>query len=190
MARSFYRGYESGDAPGMNQDTTLLSAVQQGDERALAQLYDRYSGLVYSISLRVLRDTAAAEDVLQEVFMQIWRRPEVLLKGRTSLAGWLAIVARNRSIDVLRRQKSTFPVEETAIAARINLAEDSERNWMADKARSVILTLAPEQRKALEMAFYDGLTHTEIAALTGEPLGTIKSRIRAGLLTLRKAMQA
>ena len=168
----------------------LLGRVQRGDEAAMAALYDRYSRLVYSVALRVLRDASAAEDVLQEIFMQVWRTPESFVSARGSLAGWLAVVARNRSIDVLRRKKPTEQVEDVSLASPGDLSEEGERNVMMERARSVIAKLPPEQRKTLEMAFFDGLTHTEIAEMTGDPLGTVKTRIRSALLVLRKAFQA
>ena len=174
----------------MDDDASLLTQIQRGDERAMGSIYDRYSKLVYSVSLRVLRDASAAEDVVQEIFMQIWRAPESFLSTRGSLAGWFAVVARNRSIDVLRRRRVMTPVEDVALASRTNLADEAERTWMTNKARGIIQTLSVEQRKTLEMAFFDGLTHTEIAEMTGEPLGTVKTRIRAALIAVRKGMMA
>jgi RNA polymerase sigma-70 factor (ECF subfamily) len=171
-------------------DAALLSLVQRGDEYAMASLYDRYSKIVYSVALRVLRDPAAAEDVIQEIFMQIWRNPESFVATRGSLGGWLAVVARNRSIDALRRKRPTEQVEEIALASPYNLADEAERNSMMEKARSVIYQLPAEQRKTLEMAFFDGLTHSEIAEMTGDPLGTVKTRIRSALSSLRKAFKA
>jgi RNA polymerase sigma-70 factor, ECF subfamily len=171
-------------------DATLLSMVERGDEYAMASLYDRYSKIVYSVALRVLRDPASAEDVLQEIFMQIWRNPEGFVATRGSLGGWLAVVARNRSIDALRRRRPTEQVEEIALASPYNLADEAERNSMMEKARSVIHQLPSEQRKTLEMAFFDGLTHSEIAEMTGDPLGTVKTRIRSALSALRKAFKA
>jgi RNA polymerase sigma-70 factor (ECF subfamily) len=155
----------------------------------MASLYDRYSRVVYSVALRVLRDPAASEDVLQEVFMQIWRNPSSFTAARGSLGGWLSIVARNRSIDTLRRKRPTVDVDDVALASSFNLADDAERNLLTERARAVIVQLPREQRKTLEMAFFDGLTHSEIAEITGDPLGTVKTRIRSALLTLRKAFQ-
>jgi RNA polymerase sigma-70 factor (ECF subfamily) len=171
-------------------DAVLLSQVQKGDEYAMASLYDRYSKIVYSVALRVLRDPASAEDVLQEIFMQIWRNPESFIASRGSLGGWLAVVARNRSIDSLRRRRPTESVDEIALASPYNLADEAVRNGMMDKARGVIQLLPAEQRKTLEMAFFDGLTHSEIAEMTGDPLGTVKTRIRSALTALRKAFKA
>lgn len=173
-----------------DEDSVLLSLVQRGDEQAMASLFDRYSKIVYSVALRVLRDPASAEDVLQEIFMQIWRNPDGFIATRGSLGGWLAVVARNRSIDLLRRRKPTDSVEDVVLASSCNLGNEAERNIMIEKARVVIDQLPIEQKKTLEMAFFDGLTHSEIAEMTGDPLGTVKTRIRSGLTTLRKAFQA
>ncbi len=178
------------DLTPVADDSLLLTRIQSGDEAAMATLFDRYSKVVYSVALRVLRDPAAAEDVLQDIFMQIWRKPDSFVSSRGSLAGWLAVIARNRSIDSLRRRKPQDSVDEVVLASSYNLAEEAERNVMMARARGVIVGLPSEQRKVLEMAFFDGLTHSEIAELTGNPLGTVKTRIRTGLLVLRKAMQS
>jgi RNA polymerase sigma-70 factor (ECF subfamily) len=177
-------------SPSTEDDSALLALVQRGDEPAMAALFDRYSKIVYSVALRVLRDPGLAEDVLQEVFMQIWRNPDGFTAARGSLGGWLAVVSRNRSIDVLRRKRPTDSVDEIALASPYNLADESERNIMMDRARSAIVLLPTEQRKTLEMAFFDGLTHSEIAEMTGDPLGTVKTRIRSALLSVRKAFQS
>jgi RNA polymerase sigma-70 factor (ECF subfamily) len=176
--------------PSELDDATLLALVQRGDEGAMASLFDRYSKVVYSVALRVLRDPASAEDVLQEIFMQVWRSPESFVATRGSLGGWLAVVSRNRSIDALRRKRPTESVDEIALASPYDLADEAERHSMMEKARTVIVTLPAEQRKTLEMAFFDGLTHSEIAEMTGDPLGTVKTRIRSALLSLRKAFQS
>jgi RNA polymerase sigma-70 factor, ECF subfamily len=175
--------------PSTEDDASLLALVRSGDEHAMASLFDRYSKVVYSVALRVLRDPAAAEDVLQEIFMQIWRNPDSFTAARGSLGGWLAVVSRNRSIDTLRRRRPTDSVDEIALASPYNLADEAERNSLMERARGVIVQLPSEQRKTLEMAFFDGLTHSEIAEMTGDPLGTVKTRIRSALLTLRKAFQ-
>ncbi len=172
------------------EDAVLLSLVQRGDEQAMASLFDRYSKVVYSVALRVLRDPASAEDILQEIFMQIWRNPDGFIATRGSLGGWLAVVSRNRSIDTLRRRRPTDSVDDVVLASSCNLGNEAERNIMMEKAKVVINQLPTEQKKTLEMAFFDGLTHSEIAEMTGDPLGTVKTRIRSGLSTLRKAFQA
>ena len=121
--------------------------------------------------------------------MQVWRNPDGFIATRGSLGGWLAVVSRNRSIDALRRKKPTDPIDDIALASPYNLANEAERNSMMEKARGVISKLPVEQRKTLEMAFFDGLTHSEIAEMTGDPLGTVKTRIRSALTALRKAFQ-
>jgi len=176
--------------PSTDDDASLLALVQRGDEAAMAALFDRYSKVVYSVALRVLRDPASAEDVLQEIFMKIWRTPDSFIATRGSLGGWLAVVSRNRSIDRLRRKRPMESVEDIGLASPFNLADEAERNIMIGKAREVIVLLPVDQRKTLEMAFFDGLTHSEIAEMTGDPLGTVKTRIRSALLTLRKAFQS
>ena len=172
------------------EDSLLLTDVQRGDEHAMAVLFDRYSKVVYSVALRVLRDPSSAEDVLQEIFMQIWSNPNGFVAARGSLGGWLAVVARNRSIDTLRRRRPMDPVDNMVLASSFDLANEAERNSLMEKARGVIHALPPEQRKTLEMAFFDGLTHSEIAEMTGDPLGTVKTRIHSALLALRKAFKA
>lgn len=170
-------------------DGALLARIQQGDQDAMAVVFDRYSRLVYSVALRVLHDTGTAEDLLQDVFMQIWRKPGSFLSTRGSLGSWLAVVARNRAIDVLRRRKPTDDMEDMVLASSFNLAAESERTLMMERARGIMEVLPGAQRRVLEMAYFEGMTHTEIAAQTGDPLGTVKTRIRSALLVLRKAMQ-
>ena len=180
----------AGTLKAPEEDAELLTRILHGDDRAMAVLFDRYSKIVYSVSLRVLRDTAAAEDVMQEIFMQIWRNPDGFVATRGSLGGWLAVVSRNRSIDALRRRRPTDNIDEMPLASSYNLANEAEIHSMMEKAKGIIHQLPAEQRKTIEMAFFDGLTHSEIAEMTGDPLGTVKTRIRSALLTLRKAFQA
>jgi len=165
----------------------LVSAVRSGDEQAMAQIYERYSAIVYSVALRVLGDTAAAEDILQEVFMQLWRTPGGFDSSRGSLPGWLAVIARNRAIDSLRKRRPETDINDVVVSIEPDLAATAEWNRALEKVRGVLDGMPSLQRSALEMAFFQGLTHSEIAEKTGEPLGTIKTRIRAGLLSLRKA---
>jgi RNA polymerase sigma-70 factor (ECF subfamily) len=169
-------------------DKELVSRVRAGDQNAMGTLYDRYSPLVYAVGLRVLADTAAAEDVLQEVFMQLWRNPARFDASRGSLGAWLAVIARNRAIDALRKRRYESDIEDVVVSVEPDLASEADRSRAAKNVRDVLNGMHPAQRQALELAFFEGLTHTEIAAKIGEPLGTIKTRIRAGLLALRKAL--
>ena len=175
--------------PGLN-DGALISAVRAGNQDAMAQLYDRYSQVVYAVAMRVLGDTAAAEDVLQEVFMQLWRNPGAFDSSRGNLAPWLAVIARNRAVDVLRKRRPQDDISEVTLGVLPDMAGDADRARVAEKVRSVLKDMPPPQRSALEMAYFEGYSHSEIAQKTGEPLGTIKTRIRAGLMLLRKAVEA
>jgi RNA polymerase sigma-70 factor (ECF subfamily) len=170
-------------------DAALVAAIRSGTESAVAELYDRYSAVVYSVSLRVLGDTGAAEDVLQEVFLQLWRNPDLFDSSRGNLAPWLAVIARNRSIDVLRKRRPESDVEGVLLPVEPDMAGDADRAMAMTKVRTVLGGMPEAQRSALEMAYFEGLSHSEISEKTGEPLGTVKTRIRSGLLTLRKAFE-
>jgi len=175
---------------GGGTESSLIAAIRSGDESAMATLYDRYSSIVYAVSLRVLGDTGAAEDVLQEVFMQLWRNPGVFDASRGNLGAWLAVITRNRSIDSLRKRRPETDIADVVVSVQPDMAGDAERSRAMEKIRGTLSGMPTAQRSALEMAYFEGLTHTEIAAKTGEPLGTIKTRIRAGLMALRKAFEA
>jgi len=168
-------------------DSFLVSAIRSGDERAMTELYDRYSPLVYSVALRVLADTGNAEDVLQEVFMQLWRNPDLFDSSRGSLGPWRAVIARNRALDALRRRKSDSNVDDVIVYVNHDMSAAADRSRAMHKIREVLGGMPGPQRTVLELAYFEGLSHTEIASKTGEPLGTVKTRIRAGLLSLRKA---
>ena len=174
-------------APNHRDDAALIARMRAGDQNAMADLYDRYSGVVYAVALRVLANTTAAEDVVQEVFLQLWRNPQAFDADRGRLAPWLAVIARNRAIDHLRKRPMEDNIDELPISTGVDLEGDAARKLAVEKVRGVLMQLPQEQRKALEMAFFEGMTHTEIAGKTGEPLGTVKTRIRTGLLALRKA---
>ena len=167
----------------------VLAAIRSGDESGMAALYDRYSAVVYSVALRVLGDTGAAEDVLQEVFMQLWRNPGLFDSSRGSLGPWLAVIARHRAIDGLRKRRPETDIDDVVLSVAPDLAGEAGRARAAEKVRSAMGTMAPAQRSALEMAYWEGMSHSEIADKTGEPLGTVKTRIRTGLIALRKAFQ-
>lgn len=175
---------------GISPDLAIVNGLKSGDQRAMAELYDRYSSIVYSVALRVLGDTGAAEDVTQEIFLQLWRNPGAFDAARGSLGAWLAVIARNRAIDSLRKRRPETDIEDVVISVAPDLAGEAERSRAAEKIRSVMGTMPAAQSSALTMAYFEGLTHSEIATKTGEPLGTIKTRIRAGLITLRKAFQS
>jgi RNA polymerase sigma-70 factor (ECF subfamily) len=170
-------------------ETSLVWAIRSGDESAMATLYDRYSGLVYAVALRVLGETGAAEDVLQEVFLQLWRNPAAFDSSRGNLGAWLAVIARNRAIDGLRKRRPETDIADVVVSVEPDLAGEAERSRALEKVRAELNAMPAPQRKALEMAYFEGLTHVEIAAKSGEPLGTIKTRIRTGLQALRQAFE-
>ena len=174
---------------GVSADLALVTGLKSGDQSAMAQLYDRYSSVVYAVALRVLGDTGAAEDVLQEVFLQLWRKPSAFDAARGSLGSWLAVITRNRAIDLLRRRKPETDIEDVIVSVSPDLAGEAERMRAVEKVRGVMGGMTAAQRTALEMAYWEGMSHSEIADKTGEPLGTVKTRIRAGLMALRKAFQ-
>ena len=172
------------------EDAELLEAVARQDQSAMAALFDRYSRLVYSISLRVLREPALAEDVMQEVLLQVWRQPGGFVSQRGSLGAWLAVVARNRSIDVIRRRANLQPLEDMVLPEPKNMVRSVEDNHLMDQVRAVVVLLPTEQQSSLQMAYFEGLTHTEISERTGTPLGTVKTRIRTALISVRKALES
>ncbi len=180
----------SADTNATTSDLALVTAIRSGDQSAMAALYDRYSSIVYSVALRVLQNTGAAEDVLQDIFMQLWRNPGAFDASRGKMAAWLAVVARHRAIDALRRRRPVNDIEDVVVAVEHDLAADADRSRTMDKVRGALQTMPALQRSALEMAYFEGLTHSEIAEKTGQPLGTIKTRIRTGLLSLRKVLAA
>lgn len=155
----------------------------------MAQLYARYSSVVYAVALRVLGDTAAAEDVLQEIFIQLWRNPGAFDSGRGNLAPWLAVITRNRAVDSLRKRRLQTEISETTVSVEPDLASEADRGRAMEKVRAVLKDMPEAQRSSLEMAYFEGYSHSEIAEKTGEPLGTVKTRIRNGLMLLRKAVK-
>ena len=175
--------------PSVN-DEFLLDRVRANDPKAMADVFDRYGSMVYSVALRILKDPGQAEDVMQEIFFQVWQNPNTFVQGRGSLGAWLAVVTRNRAIDFLRRRKPTDSVDEVILTSKTNLASEIERNMMMERVRELLKSLPSEQQKSVELSFFEGLSHAEIAAKTGDPLGTVKTRIRLALISIRKAIQA
>lgn len=188
--RSFDRPSPAPERSTAAHDELLLDRVRTRDQKAMTDLFDRYGSMVYSVALRVLRDTGQAEDVMQDVFFKLWENPRTFVPSRGSLGAWLLVVARNRAIDALRRRRPSDPVDEVALPSKTNLASEAECSWMMEKVRVVIEGLPSDQQRSLQLAFFEGLTHSEIAAQTGDPLGTVKTRIRSALISVRKAIQA
>lgn len=170
-------------------DWSLLERVVRKDESALSELYDRYSGLVYSEARRILRDEGAAEEILQDLFYQVWQTASRFDPQRGSLAGWLVVVARNRAISKLRRKSGKGEeLSENAVDLRVDLETSSSQNLLVEKVRRVLSGMPEGQRAAVEYAYFEGMSHSEIAEKTGEPLGTIKTRIRSAMETLKKVL--
>lgn len=169
---------------GSNSDCALLAALREGDHDALTPLYDRYRRLVFRVSNRMLCDADAAEDVVQSVFFSIWSAPPAIAEG--TLASWLTFVTRNRARDVLRsrasRRESAFPANLIAVEA---CDEIVHQHLEYERVRTAVAVLPSSQRVLIELGFYGECTHAELAKLTQLPLGTIKTRIRAGLQKLR-----
>jgi len=172
-------------------DHTTLERMARGDHEALAELYDRHSRLVYSLALRIIRDQGEAEDVVQEVFSQAWRQAGRYEARRGNVIAWLLNLTRSRAIDRLRgRQSRPEAASESLLAIDIPdltlpVDEQLSLEGRASRVRAAMKELSVLQRVAIELAFYEGLTHVEIAERLELPLGTVKTRIRQGLLKLK-----
>ncbi len=171
-------------------DWSLLERVVRSDESALAALYDRYSGLVYAECIRILRDAGAAEEILQDLFFQIWRSAARFDPQRGSLPGWLLVAARNRSISRLRRRDSRENDEltENSVVLPCNLESVAAQNELLGRVKIVLSGLPNGQREAIELAYFEGMSHSEIAGRTGAPLGTVKTWIRTAVDTLKREL--
>jgi RNA polymerase sigma-70 factor, ECF subfamily len=174
-------------------DLELMAQVAGRDRAAFGQLYDRYSGLLFSVAMRILRDDKESEDVLQEVFLQIWNKAAAYDRSLGKPLNWFITITRNRCLDRLRALKRSYVhVHELSEAA------EEEAEWTpnidgAERAlavRGAMQLLPTEQREAIEHAFFGGLTHEQIAERLRQPLGTIKARIRRGMLKLRESLEA
>ena len=188
--------------PEQETDREMLAQIARGDQRAFGLLYDRLSGPLYSLAVRMLGDSTEAQDALQEVFLQIWRRAAAYDVEQSSVFSWATLMTRSRVIDRLRARGRrlrvivtstddlTAEVAPLAASGTESAADTVGRNEEAVRVRSNLTKLPAEQREAIELAFFNDLTHHEIAAQLGQPLGTIKARIRRGLLKLRERSSA
>ncbi len=177
-------------------DAALMERLIQKDARALEALYDRHSRALYSLALRILQQAASAEEIVQDIFLQLWRNARQYQSARGPLLPWLLTVARNRALDRLRlkgerqrRREDTLDLQPVAVCAP-NLEAQIDRERRAARVRALIRALPAQQQKAIELAFFEGLSHSEIAEALSEPLGTVKSWIRNGLLRLKEGLQA
>jgi RNA polymerase sigma-70 factor (ECF subfamily) len=178
-------------------DAALIRAVAGGDERAFASVYDRYSPILLGLLLRILRSRSEAEDVLQEVFLQVWQQARAFDEARGRAFTWLATLARSRAIDRLRAVDSR---ERAALRSVEDAPPEAEGQEWADTAairaeraeavRGALAELPEEQRQVLVLAYLEGMSQSEIAAAKNQPLGTVKTRTRSGLKKLSEALSA
>ncbi len=180
-------------------DADLIGRAAEGDARALEVLYDRYSRVVFSFALRIVGDRQLAEELLQEVFFRAWQQGGAFSAGRGSFVTWLLSITHNMAIDEVRKrrrrpQKADSEEPETVLAAMADTgagADVEDEVWLGalrDTITSALDGLPAPQREAIELAYYQGLTQREIAERLGEPLGTIKTRMRLGIQKLRDAL--
>jgi RNA polymerase sigma-70 factor (ECF subfamily) len=180
---------------GASSDATLVDRLLQKDVGAFEELYDRHSRIIYALVVRILQQSPTAEEVVQDVFLQLWRNAAQYQAARGPFVPWLLTLARNRALDHLRlkserqrrREDQTEELPAISQAPEYEKALDEKRR--AERVRSLIGTLSAPQRKAIEMAYFEGLSHSEIANALHEPLGTVKSWIRNGLLRLKEGLQ-
>jgi len=176
-------------------DAALMDRLVRRDQDAMEQLYRRYSRIIYSLALRITQQAASAEEIVQDVFLLLWRNAHRYEVSRGGLEPWLLTLARNRSLDLLRMKREKQRRREDALddspvpAAHPSAEAAIDRQRRAEQVRAVMASLPAAQRKAIELAFFDGMTHSEIAAALAQPLGTVKSWIRNGLLRLRESLE-
>jgi len=178
---------------GAELDGQLLDGVAAGDADALAMIFDRHGAAVLGVLTRMLGRAGEADEVLQEVFLWLWKHPRRYDPSRSSLRGWLLVIARSRALDVLRADRSRRVREEGVERDRPTVHEpvplaDLERREAERRLQAAMVTLPDEQRRCIELAFFAGLSHSQIAARLQQPLGTVKSRIQLGMAKLRAAL--
>jgi RNA polymerase sigma-70 factor (ECF subfamily) len=174
-------------------DRAALERIAGGELDALDDLYERYKTVSYSIAYRITNDATLAEDVVQEAFLGAWRNASRYVVGRGSVKTWLLAIVHHRAIDAVRRRRATveLPESEDAPPPPLRLPDvwsEVSANLDADEVRAALASLTDVQREAIELAYFGGLTQVEIAERTGTPLGTVKSRMRLGLLAMRRVL--
>ena len=180
---------------GQLSDEVLAARVARGDQSAFETLYDRHASIVLGLTVRITGDRAAAEDIVQETFWKAWERADSYQPERGSFTTWLFRIARNLAIDAYRRRSARPPAADTESVLEnvtdpnINVPEQAVSNVMAQQVQAALNFLPHEQRQVIEMAYFQGMTRQEIAAATGEPIGTIHTRARLGLQKLREALK-
>lgn len=185
-------GPETGE---VSPDTTLMKNLLRQDVNAFEQLYDRHSRTVYALVLRILQQAATAEEVVQDVFLQLWRNAAAFDAERGPFTPWLLTLARNRALDHLRlkserqRRREDQTDELPTVASAPEYERELDERRRVERVRSLMGGLLPQQKRAIELAYFEGLSHSEIAEKLKEPLGTVKSWIRNGLLRLKEGLQ-
>lgn len=176
-------------------DASLVQQLLQRDMRAFEQIYDRHSRLVYGLVYRIVQQAGTAEEVVQDVFLQLWRNAAQYDASRGPFLPWLLTMARHRALDTLRlkserqRRREDQTEELPGVCAAPQFEKQLDEKRRAVQVRELMTSLQPQQKRAIELAYFEGLSHTEIAATLKEPLGTVKSWIRNGLLRLREGLQ-
>lgn len=191
---------DAASQPAAAADGELVTRAAQGDERAVGQLYDRYGAVLYAVAYRIVGQRADAEEVVVEVFAQAWRDAPRFEAGRGSVAGWLTTIARSRALDLVRARSRRDRITAAAAADRPD-ASPAMGELRADPAgaldnderrrqvRQALESLSPPQRQAIELAYFEGLSQSEIAERLQEPLGTVKTRVRLGMQKLRECLR-
>jgi RNA polymerase sigma factor (sigma-70 family) len=190
LLRSVEREVEDSGERGSGSDEQVLEAVGRGDHDALAVLYDRFGRLAYGLAFRILRDRALAEDAVQEAFLAVWRSADAYKRERAKPSTWILTVVHRRAVDLVRREERRRgePLEGAPEPTSDPADEDASLRERRAAVQSALTALPGDQRQALELAYYGGLTQSELAERLGVPLGTIKSRMFAGLGRLRELL--
>jgi len=181
-------------SPVDEADRAALARISGGELAALEELYDRYKTMAYSIAYRITNDATLAEDVVQDAFLGAWRNAARYLEGRGSVKTWLLSIVHHRAIDAIRRRRPTseLPDIDAGLPDALTLPDiwgEVSANLDAASVRQALVALSDVQREAIELAYFGGLTQQEIADRTGTPLGTVKSRMRLGLLAMRRSLE-
>ena len=176
------------------RDVRLIERIAAGDETALTRIYDQFAPTVFGVARRVLGDTTAAEDVVQEVFVSVWERPHAFDAARGTLAGWLGMLAHRRAVDRVRREEAsrrrTDAMASQPIVAPPDLDEAMSGLWIGERVRAAVQDLPEEQRACVNLAYFEGKTYIEVAEILGIPEGTAKSRMRLALRKLADTLNA
>jgi RNA polymerase sigma factor (sigma-70 family) len=178
------------------RDAEVLRRIRAGDRTAVDDLYERFRRPAFALARRILADDALAEDVLQEVFLSVWRDPAAYDRARGTVSSWLLAVVHHKAVDAVRREESqrrrqALAEEELALDAPVAARDVEEEAWsrvVAEQVRTALGALSSSQREALTLAYYGGYTQREVAALTGAPLGTVKTRMLAGMRRLKEEL--